>query len=188
MSGQVFPPEQQTYSGPGRILHRNQCSKNQLKTTCMLLVVSTVFVVLNAPSHAFKILNMVKDLKQEDYKISDTALIWQEVFQLIYYMNFSINFFLYSAYAKRFRQGLRRLWEKVVPSRCVGGRHQLLAGASNNTVMAQSCRRQRLSADSAAILSQRLASRSCSSIQNIKVQRSVELATIKDDQAERRLL
>ncbi len=110
--------EMTVMGGRGRatLVHRQQRGQHggsQLKTTRMLLVVSTVFVLLNAPSHAYKIHSMVSSLRNEEQHISDTAQYCQELFQILYYMNFSINFFLYSAYAKCFRQGLAQLMNRV---------------------------------------------------------------------------
>ena len=84
-------------------------SSSQMRTTRLLWIVSSVFVLLNTPSHAFK-LHFIYIQHFTDMSLSASYPLWQECVQLVYYVNFSINFFLYSACAKRFRQGLRKLF------------------------------------------------------------------------------
>ena len=87
--------------------------QSQYRLARMLLVVSSIFVLLNIPSHYFKIQAFMQSLFGSSYKGSRRELNWQEFFQLIYYFNFAINFFLYSACGRPFRSGLRRLWGRV---------------------------------------------------------------------------
>lgn len=84
-------------------------SSSQIRTTRMLLLVSTVFVLLNLPSHAFRIHAFVIQLQQKQYSTSLQTRHWQEVCTLIYYCNFATNFFLYSISARSFREALMRL-------------------------------------------------------------------------------
>ena len=84
-------------------------ASSQMRTTRLLWIVSSVFVLLNTPSHAFK-LHFIYITHFTTSTVSESYPIWQECVQLVYYVNFSINFFLYSACAKRFRQGLRKLF------------------------------------------------------------------------------
>ena len=74
-----------------------------LRASGMLLAVSTTFVLLNIPSHAFRIYGFLQDLKIHSYNLSPEAQLWQELFQFLYYLNFSTNFFLYVAFRKAFR-------------------------------------------------------------------------------------
>ena len=99
----------------------------QMKTTRLLLIISTVFIVLNIPSHAFRlhlfIDSLYSDNDDDELSFSYTFFNWQQVCQLIYYVNFSINFFFYSAFAQGFANGLRqlgtRLKKKLLPFRRV---------------------------------------------------------------------
>ena len=81
----------------------------QLRTTRMLLIVSTVFVLLNMPSYAFKVYAVISQLIVSDYFPSAALFRWQEILHFPYYINFAINFFLYSASRKAFRSALGRL-------------------------------------------------------------------------------
>ncbi len=92
----------------------------QVKTTRMLLVVSTVFLMLNVPSHVFRVYSFIIEVRNvgSDHTLSKTARRLQEFCQLLYYLNFAINFFLYSFCAKRFRDSLRSLLSKA-RQRCV---------------------------------------------------------------------
>jgi len=83
--------------------------KSQYRLARMLLVVSSIFVLLNIPSHFFKIQAFMQHLFGDSYKSSKRDLQWHEFFQLVYYMNFSINFFVYSVCGRPFRNGLKHL-------------------------------------------------------------------------------
>jgi hypothetical protein len=75
----------------------------------MLWVASSVFVLLNIPSHYFKIQAFMQHLFGYSYKSSKRDLQWHQFFQLIYYINFAINFFVYSVCGRPFRSGLKHL-------------------------------------------------------------------------------
>ncbi|KAL3851715.1 hypothetical protein ACJMK2_015442 [Sinanodonta woodiana] len=75
----------------------------------MLIVTATVFLVLNLPSHAIRIQAVFRYHVYETLQFSDMEGLMQEIFQVLYYVNFSINFLLYSVCAKSFRSALRRL-------------------------------------------------------------------------------
>ena len=83
--------------------------RSQYRLARMLLVVSSIFVLLNIPSHYFKIQAFMQHLFGYSYKSSRKELQWNEFFHLIYYMNFAINFFIYSLCGRPFRSGLRHL-------------------------------------------------------------------------------
>lgn len=88
-------------------------SRAQQKTARMLIIVSSVFVVLNIPSHVFRIHGFFSVSIGDGFLVPPKVVCWQELFQLIYHLNFSINFFLYSAYARQFRTGLRKLCSRL---------------------------------------------------------------------------
>lgn len=92
---------------------RRMATTSQLRTTRMLLLVSSVFVLLNLPSHAFRVHGFMLNLLNKENQISITMTRWQELCQIIYYLNFATNFFLYSFSARSFREALKRLIKRV---------------------------------------------------------------------------
>ena len=89
--------------------------KSQLRVTKMLLVVSTVFLLVNFPSHAVRMYAFITGITGTDNDPETVSNLqkWQDPSQFIYYMQFSINFFLYSLCGKNFRQALRRMCSKL---------------------------------------------------------------------------
>ncbi len=85
----------------------------QMRATQMLLVVSTVFLICNIPSHVIRAYAFVKTMRENDYVPTKAYFVWQKFFQLIFYMNFSVNVFLYSFSSRSFRLGFRRLMLKI---------------------------------------------------------------------------
>ena len=83
--------------------------RHQIRTTRMLLVVSTVFILLNLPNHAMKIYIVYFS---HNNNFTSTFVRCEELFNLLYYINFSINFFLYSVSRKAFRDALIRMFGK----------------------------------------------------------------------------
>ena len=81
---------------------RHQCRTQavQLKTTRNLLIISSLFVILNLPSHAFRVWAA---LNPQGDTPSETLLLWQLVLQFLYYLNFSSNLVMYCACMKTFR-------------------------------------------------------------------------------------
>ncbi len=78
-------------------------SRRQMKSTKMLLIISSVFVLLNLPSHAFRIrLTVLQLLGHYRTTLHDQAI--QQLLEFIYYVNFAINFFLYSLCGENFRR------------------------------------------------------------------------------------
>lgn len=88
---------------------------SQYRTARMLIVVSTVFVVLNLPSHVFRIHAFIKSSLTDDLSSrGHTDVRWHELFQLVYHLNFAINFFIYSVCGRQFRTGLKILYSRLV--------------------------------------------------------------------------
>ena len=88
-----------------QVVHAN----SQVKVTKMLLVVSTIFLVLNLPSHAFRVHIDVTRLINAEYNPSYIYLRWKTLVLYVYYLNFAVNFFLYSFCGKNFRLALKAL-------------------------------------------------------------------------------
>ena len=85
---------------------RESAQRRHLRSTKMLLVVSTVFVVLNLPSHALKFRTVVLSMTRPGWTPSMPDRLWQHGAELVYYVNFAINFFLYSFCGQNFRRCL----------------------------------------------------------------------------------
>lgn len=111
-------PECQT-NGGGDACKRHQTrvhvkGHRQYRTARMLIIVSSVFVILKLPTHVFSIHSFIQTSLYDDYASRrNLDLRWQELFQLVYYFNFAINFFIYSACGRQFRTGLRILYIRV---------------------------------------------------------------------------
>lgn len=82
---------------------------SQYRTARILLLVSTVYLILNSPNHIFKMHAFVHNLVANTSRSTKKLIIWQELFQLVYFLNFGINFFIYSFCSKTFRAALKRL-------------------------------------------------------------------------------
>lgn len=101
------------------------------RTTRALVIVSSVYVLLNLPSHAFRSIASIMYLTNTTYDFSKNAELWQNVLQLVYYMNFASNVFLYSASSRSFRSAMRRLcgrWRHKLHNTYTKLRRPLLAG------------------------------------------------------------
>ena len=98
-------------------------SRSQFRTARMLLVLSSVFVLLNLPSHVFRVQVFVHNFVGGGTTSTRGKVHWQELFQLVYFLNFAINFFVYSAYGRQFRNSLKRMCR---PLPCVRKRFPLV--------------------------------------------------------------
>ena len=78
----------------------------QMKVTKMLLLVSSVFLLLNLPSHAFRIFSFFLIVTGKNHQWTPVQVRGQEMCQFLYYITFSINIFLYSS-GKSFRKHLK---------------------------------------------------------------------------------
>ena len=81
----------------------------QNKVTKMLLVVSTFFLILNFPSHTMRLYFFIVGLVNPNYRPHMIMISLQKLFTYIYYVNFAINFFLYSLCGNNFRKALWQL-------------------------------------------------------------------------------
>ena len=89
----------------------------QLRTTRYLVIVSSVFVALNLPSHALRLHVLVAGLRHDSPQFSPTMRFWQQMCQILSYMNFCLNFFLYAACNRQFRFAFGRVlqmwWRRI---------------------------------------------------------------------------
>ena len=90
-------------------------SQSQYRTAKMLLIVSSVTVLLNLPTHVFKVLEFVQVIVGSNEKTSRPRIKWHQLFELIYFLNFAVNFFIYSACGRQFRTGLTRFCARFKP-------------------------------------------------------------------------
>lgn len=112
----------------------------QMKITKMLLLISTVFVVLNAPSYIVRLwVYFAAEATTDVNADTDNVLIYnlQQWSQLPFNLNFAINFLLYCVSGQNFRRSLKMLFYKVMGR--VGGRHhrygrRLSVSSSKRTV------------------------------------------------------
>ncbi|XP_061186638.1 FMRFamide receptor-like [Saccostrea echinata] len=97
------------------VKHRALRSKQQMRVTRTLLLVSTTFLVLNLPSHVFKLSTLISAFlnPSNTYNISMAQYLIQEISQLLYYTSFSMNFFLYALYGKHFQRSLSFMYESL---------------------------------------------------------------------------
>ena len=90
-------------------IQSQQSVAGQNRVTKMLLVVSTIFLLLNMPSHTIRIYFFIAAIINPNYSPPTIMLSLQKLFAYIYYINFSINFFLYSLCGNNFRKALWQL-------------------------------------------------------------------------------
>ena len=94
-------------------LHKERRFQNS--TTRTLLIISSVFLLLNLPSHAFRIyvVSMALYGGGHEYILSATMSSVQELCLLLYYANFSCNLFLYSVCSRGYRLALIGLYNQL---------------------------------------------------------------------------
>jgi hypothetical protein len=100
---------------------------SHMRATRMLLIVSTVFLVCNLPNHAARTYSFVMTIVDGSWHQPAVFILIQKLFQILNYINFSVNFFLYSLSGRSFRNGLKRLNMKVkkkLKAMCWCGRHE----------------------------------------------------------------
>lgn len=83
-----------------------QGMKAQAKLKRMIVVVILVFLVLNLPCHVIRLQSILRSAFDKSYVTTTNEILWQMFFQIIYYVNFSVNFVLYSVCGRSFRSAL----------------------------------------------------------------------------------
>ncbi len=79
----------------------------QIRTTRALVIVSSVFLSLNFPSHVFRLYYVMAYTR-----MTPIGALWQTILQLLYYTNFAVNVFLYGACSNSFRAAFKALGKK----------------------------------------------------------------------------
>lgn len=87
----------------------NNRKRLHIQTTKSLLTVSSVFLLLNLPYHSLRIHMMIHFLVHTDTPYTDSLQRVQQILQFLSYLNYSANFFLYSACSRSFTRALRRM-------------------------------------------------------------------------------
>lgn len=90
--------------------------QTQYRTARMLLILSSVTVLLNLPNHVFRLQSFFWDLigsRGPRGPHTQRKFKWQELFEILYFLNFAVNFFIYSACGRQFRTGLARLCARI---------------------------------------------------------------------------
>ena len=85
-------------------------SNPQGKVTRMLFSVSVIFIVLNLPSHAVRIYMTICNyvLSRPEWSVTEKAAHY--IFQTMYYLNFSVNIFVYLVFGTKFRSEFVRIY------------------------------------------------------------------------------
>lgn len=96
-----------------------QANEAQSKLSRMLVVTVIVFLVLNLPSHAIKVQFLFRSHFSESTVFTETEGFIQVVFQMLYYVNFSVNFLLYSVCGRSFRKALTRTPHGLCSLKCI---------------------------------------------------------------------
>ena len=92
-----------------RLLMRHH---QKYRTARMLIFVSTLFVILKLPKHVFWMYTFIEySIKYNRPPPHQKNL--HKLAELVYYMNFTFNFFIYSACGGQFRTGLRILYCRI---------------------------------------------------------------------------
>ena len=89
-------------------LHTNSTyNRLQMKVTKMMLMVSSVFLLCNIPSHVARLYSLFQPP-------TCTFLYTQKMLLIVYYSNFSFNFILYNMSGTLFRNELSRFAKRVM--------------------------------------------------------------------------
>nr|KAG5706374.1 hypothetical protein BaRGS_033135 [Batillaria attramentaria] len=89
-------------------------SQAQVRATKMLVWVATVFLVLYLPSHALRLYVLIR-VQLEGPIYSDELMLAQQICQFFYYINFAVDFVVFSVTSKSFRRSICRFLKKLKP-------------------------------------------------------------------------
>jgi hypothetical protein len=111
--------KEQKRHGRRRDISRNsKRSRSHIqKATRLVFAVLGFFLVLHTPSHVIRIKLMIIQKVHEYTELAGTDITLQRMFEVMYYLNFSVNVLIYFAAGKPFRNGLYNL---VCTAHCCG--------------------------------------------------------------------
>ena len=84
--------------------------RGQMRATRSLVAITSAFFLLNLPHFVMRVQSDIITTFQLQPTRNAATHIWQEVALLLYYLNFSANFFMYCLVSRHFRCGLKRLF------------------------------------------------------------------------------
>ncbi len=139
----LFTPKNMRFSGMQPVVH-NKASRD-FNIATLLLVVSTTFVILNAPYCVCWVVLYFQHFK-EGWDGNNTEVHWhlfaaKYVTTVPYYLNYSINFALYSLCARAFRVAVGRVFS--FRANCCRFLRKDDHSDTKNTVMEHLCMEQR---------------------------------------------
>ena len=94
---------------------RRRC---QMRATRSLVAITSAFFLLNLPHFVLRVQRDIITTFQLQPKRDPFTQIWQEVALLLYYLNFSANFFMYCLVSRHFRCALARLFQRLKRKIC----------------------------------------------------------------------
>lgn len=113
--------------------------KKEEKITKVLLLVSFVFLIMNLPDHVLRLtaLAWYQNGVWSTLSLSTacTFLQAQQIANIIFNTNFSINFFLYNLAGRNFRRHVKELLKSLIP--CLTTKTQLSESLSRTSYMRQ---------------------------------------------------
>ncbi|XP_063702362.1 galanin-like G-protein coupled receptor npr-9 [Culicoides brevitarsis] len=101
----------------GRSHRSNSATSSQMKVTKMLLLVSSVFVLLNLPSYLVRVMAYIETEPSETQSASKITIILQYYCWLFFITNFGINFVLYCMSGQNFRKAVISMFSKRIQKR-----------------------------------------------------------------------
>lgn len=84
-----------------------------LKVTKLLFAVSAIFLILHTPTHVIKIKTVVEAFSGNPQQPSKILKTLDYIFQVMYCLNFSVNFIVYYVFGKNFRTLFKMHFQKV---------------------------------------------------------------------------
>ncbi|CAH1782918.1 unnamed protein product [Owenia fusiformis] len=91
---------------------RNTSYRTQITVTRILLIVSSVYLMLNMPFYCIQLHLFMMNHVKDTWTPSPSESLWRCLFQIVHYVSFSIKFYLYTLYSTRFRYSLKGLFTK----------------------------------------------------------------------------
>lgn len=92
-------------------------TSHYLKVTKLLFAVSVIFLILHTPTHVIKIKTVVEAFSGNPQQPSKILKTLDYIFQVMYCLNFSVNFIVYYVFGKNFRTMCQSYFFSV--SRCL---------------------------------------------------------------------
>lgn len=115
-----------------------KAQRQERKITQSLLIISCIFVAMNLPSYAMRLRLYFMAVTHNATELSTVGEVLQNLFFLLYYANFSINFFVYSLSSDNFRKAVKIMWLSKIcklPGYDAFSRSLTLSNTSNNTTI-----------------------------------------------------